>query len=217
MQSSRQHSATTPAYQVAKQPYSPPRQDARSSQITRNNTNKRGAKWAARVALWPLCGIRQAWNDYQNGRIMRKREGRAESYGRGGDRHCKVQSGADTRSGPDQTRKAAEEASEPRKAFKDWNAPRNECHNRPRRLNRGWEYQDGEFPWRIERVVQEEDNWRGVWVLEVKDMWSMEWKKQYQQWGCQWRLGTVSQPHWPFPYEGPVNRVIESLMSCATG
>ncbi|KAK4066185.1 uncharacterized protein Triagg1_8253 [Trichoderma aggressivum f. europaeum] len=32
-----------------------------------------------------------------------------------------------------------------------------------------------EFPWRHEQVVDEESNWRGTWVLEVKDMFAMKW------------------------------------------
>ncbi|KAK1996294.1 hypothetical protein LX36DRAFT_546925, partial [Colletotrichum falcatum] len=41
---------------------------------------------------------------------------------------------------------------------------------------KGWKYrQNTEFPWRLEQVVEEEENWRGTWVLEVKDLQAMEW------------------------------------------
>lgn len=34
---------------------------------------------------------------------------------------------------------------------------------------------NAEFPWRLEQVVEREENWRGTWVLEVKDMRAMDW------------------------------------------
>ncbi|KAJ0149975.1 hypothetical protein CTA2_504 [Colletotrichum tanaceti] len=41
---------------------------------------------------------------------------------------------------------------------------------------KGWNYRpDTEFPWRLEQVVEEEENWRGTWVLEVKDLQAMDW------------------------------------------
>jgi hypothetical protein len=41
---------------------------------------------------------------------------------------------------------------------------------------REWKFQQGaEFPWRLEQVVEEEENWRGTWVLEVKDLQAMDW------------------------------------------
>lgn len=41
---------------------------------------------------------------------------------------------------------------------------------------KGWKYRPyAELPWRLEQVVQQEENWRGIWVPEVKDMQAMEW------------------------------------------
>ncbi|KAK2017189.1 hypothetical protein LZ32DRAFT_600801 [Colletotrichum eremochloae] len=41
---------------------------------------------------------------------------------------------------------------------------------------KGWEYRpNAEFPWRLEQVVEKEENWRGTWVLEVKDLQAMDW------------------------------------------
>ncbi|KAH6687814.1 hypothetical protein F5X68DRAFT_239255 [Plectosphaerella plurivora] len=38
-----------------------------------------------------------------------------------------------------------------------------------------WNFRPGaEFPWRFEQLVEEEENWRGTWVLEVKDMQAMD-------------------------------------------
>jgi hypothetical protein len=39
-----------------------------------------------------------------------------------------------------------------------------------------WKFdRTAEFPWRLQQVVQEESNWRGTWILEVKDMVAMDW------------------------------------------
>ncbi|KAH9228744.1 hypothetical protein K456DRAFT_1753397 [Colletotrichum gloeosporioides 23] len=41
---------------------------------------------------------------------------------------------------------------------------------------KGWVYRPNyEFPWRLAQVVEEEENWRGTWVLDVKDLQAMEW------------------------------------------
>lgn len=41
----------------------------------------------------------------------------------------------------------------------------------------GWNFcREAEFPWRLEQVVDEEENWRGTWVLEVKDLRAMNWE-----------------------------------------
>lgn len=151
------------------------------SRTTHGNTKKRRVQWVTKASLRPFYRIRQVWGDYKTGRMMRKREGQAESHGRSA---------------------VVEDASELGERHTDRNIPRNGGGDQSCRVNRGWEYHDGrEFPWRIERIVEKEENWRGVWVLEVKDMWSMEWTKEYQQRGCQWRLGTLPQAHWPVPYE----------------
>ncbi|KAF6818375.1 hypothetical protein CPLU01_13327 [Colletotrichum plurivorum] len=44
-------------------------------------------------------------------------------------------------------------------------APKKEWQHRP----------NTEFPWRLEQLVDQEENWRGTWVLEVKDMGAMDW------------------------------------------
>ncbi|GKT46075.1 uncharacterized protein ColSpa_06256 [Colletotrichum spaethianum] len=41
---------------------------------------------------------------------------------------------------------------------------------------KGWKYRpNAEVPWRLEQVVEKEENWRGTWVLEVKDLRMMDW------------------------------------------
>ena len=86
--------------------------------------------------------------------------------------------------------------------------PMEEGDDWPSELSKGWEHrEDAAFPWRIKRLVQKEEDWRSVWVLEVKDMWSMDWKRVQEQRGSRWRLGTVPQAHRPLPYEREVNQV----------
>ncbi|KAK0617128.1 hypothetical protein B0T14DRAFT_259038 [Immersiella caudata] len=47
----------------------------------------------------------------------------------------------------------------------------------PRKQGRnGWKVRTGgEFPHVLEQRVYEETNWRGTWVLEVKDMGAVDW------------------------------------------
>ncbi|KXH46861.1 hypothetical protein CNYM01_00707 [Colletotrichum nymphaeae SA-01] len=47
---------------------------------------------------------------------------------------------------------------------------------KPRPRKKGWTFRrEDEFPWRFEQAVDHEENWRGTWVLEVKDMRAMDW------------------------------------------
>ncbi|EQB56854.1 hypothetical protein CGLO_03102 [Colletotrichum gloeosporioides Cg-14] len=56
-----------------------------------------------------------------------------------------------------------------------------EAHTAPKHIStlgakKGWVYRPNyEFPWRLAQVVEEEDNWRGTWVLDVKDLRAMDW------------------------------------------
>jgi hypothetical protein len=184
---------------------SPPQQDLRSTLATLSNTTKSGLKWASKVTLRPVYGIRQALVDYQNGRIMRQRESQAELSSRTSNQHDNAQRRADTQAQISQAQGGPDER------CKDRNLPRDKGDNYPRRINRGWKHQGGEFPWRIERTVQEEENWRGVWVLEVKDMFLLEWENEYELLGRRWRQNTVPQAHWPFPYKREPDRLRDWL------
>lgn len=59
-----------------------------------------------------------------------------------------------------------------------------------------WRYnhRNTEFPWRIERTAQPLDaDWRGTWILEAKDMWSIDWQQGLTPEGVR-----PPQAHWPF-------------------
>ena len=77
----------------------------------------------------------------------------------------------------------------------------------------GWQHRPfGEFPWRFEQTVREESNWRGTWVLEVKDMLAMEWEivrvpKENSRGGKYQRKPTC---HLPFLSEGPSPALLPS-------
>ncbi|KAF3808622.1 hypothetical protein GCG54_00006488 [Colletotrichum gloeosporioides] len=87
-----------------------------------------------------------------------------------------------------------------------------EAHTAPKRKStlgakNGWVYRPNyEFPWRLAQVVEEEDNWRGTWVLEVKDLQAMDWgTTRVPKTGGHGRGGRYErQPtrHMPFPVDG---------------
>lgn len=63
----------------------------------------------------------------------------------------------------------------------------------------GWTFhRDSEYPWKIERTIQGDVDWRGTWVLEVQDMFSVNWTRQKVHDGHRWRWVTLPDaPHWP--------------------
>lgn len=67
---------------------------------------------------------------------------------------------------------------------------------------KGWQRRsEREYPWRIERVIQQDENCRGTWVLEVRDMWDVEWEMVKVYDGKGWRWESVPRSHWPFMEE----------------
>ncbi len=184
----------------AGRPPNPPQPAPRCSRTSPNNANNKGVRKVATVSLGPFRGIRQAWKDYRNGRMIRKRGDRNSPFDRsGGGQHDKDHIRVNARHNPDPNEENIRQDPEPGTERKQRGTPRNGRDNRRCCRKGGWEYQDGEFPWRLERVIQKGENWRGTWVLEVKDLWAMEWKREYYPSGSQWRLRTIPQPHWPFP------------------
>ena len=68
---------------------------------------------------------------------------------------------------------------------------------------KGWQFNRmAEFPWCLEQIVQEESNWRGTWILEVKDMQGMNWEtervpKESGRGGTYQRMPTKHLPFTP--------------------
>lgn len=78
----------------------------------------------------------------------------------------------------------------------------NDKETKKDRLRRSWCLRRGqEYPWRIERDIQGDVNWRATWILEAKDMFDIEWETRRVHDGRKWRWLSVPQGHWPFPYE----------------
>ena len=70
------------------------------------------------------------------------------------------------------------------------------------RRRRQWRLRRGEeYPWRIERDIKGDLNWRATWILEVKDLHDVEWETRRIHDGRRWRWHSIPQGHWPFPYE----------------
>jgi hypothetical protein len=91
--------------------------------------------------------VHQVWEDYKVGRMMRKN----------------VKTDKNDRKEPELERLRCNGS---------------ETQPRPAKSSSpsGWKFdRTAEFPWRLQQVVQEESNWRGTWVLEVKDMQAMDW------------------------------------------
>lgn len=65
----------------------------------------------------------------------------------------------------------------------------------------GWRFRwDKEYPWRIECTVPGDENWRGTWVLEVKDMSEINWVQQKVHDGRGWKeVALPEAPHWHTP------------------
>ncbi len=111
-----------------------------------------------KAVTWVFAPVRQVWKDYKVGRTTRQKN----------------------------SKEICAESKEEAKSKEE-----NQCKDntplalpfytgrqKPKTPNsiRGWRYRaEGEFPWRLEQIVQEESNWRGTWVLEIKDMQAMDW------------------------------------------
>lgn len=144
----------------------------------------------ANVILRLVSPVRQTWEDYRVGRMMRingkNEEKEPEQF------ECKEDE-ANDREEPEQLgckrneiggRKESEQSGcrgnevNGRKESEQPGCKRNETQPRPTKSlpSRGWKFdKTAQFPWRLRQVVQEESNWRGTWVLEVKDMVAMDW------------------------------------------
>ena len=110
----------------------------------------------------PFAPVRQAWKDYKVGRATRRQ-----------NHSSKIDAE------PKEKGKSKEET----QCQDDAPLVQPSCTGqlRPTTLDsaRGWKYlPEREFPWCFVQTVQEASNWRGTWVLEVKDMGAMNWETE---------------------------------------
>ncbi len=135
----------------------------------------------------PFAPVRQVWKDYKVGRATR------------------------------QNNSSKTDAEEPREKRKSQEG--NQCQDKAPRAQtycarevrretpdtaRGWKYRpEREFPWSFVEIVQEESNWRGTWVLEVKDMQAMNWETERVLKEGSRKAKYLRRPtrHFPFPVE----------------
>ncbi|KAF2973280.1 hypothetical protein GQX73_g409 [Xylaria multiplex] len=151
-----------------------------------------------KITTWPFRATYQAWNDFQQGRQVRKDQ----------ERKKEAQEKQDAEEG--QT--ASPETESPRGQTSQSPASHQDRSTelqKPRRRKEGWGRQQGEYPWRIEQLVHLDNNTRGTWVLEAKDMSAIVWEKEYRMKGSRLKTETVPQPHWPFPRHLLQNEVVK--------
>lgn len=172
-----------------------------------------------KIVLFPYHAVRQAWRDYDCGRSSRKAQQSGGKEAQESRPHSPkgdegtIPTSKDKATTPPSQGKATAPPSQvpidPNKSSKTTE----ECP-RPKGC---WNYRHGkEYPWSIERVVQQNPDWRGTWVLEAKDMWSIDWQQGLTPQGQR-----QPQPHWPFavPYETGSDELLDMLRrpSRATG
>ena len=70
--------------------------------------------------------------------------------------------------------------------------------DRPAGYGIGWRCAPGKtYPWWIARTIAGDEDWRGTWVLEVKDLMDVHWCKQTVHDGISWKSVTLPEaPHW---------------------
>jgi len=111
--------------------------------------------------------IRQIWDDYKAGRAARQRKTKTRQQ------DTELDNRKDTDK-PDKTEDPTmfEEIQPETSTRQPTRPPPPSSRPKPE----GWRFNRiAEFPWRLEQVVSEESNWRGTWVLEVKDLGAMDW------------------------------------------
>ncbi|KAL7906215.1 hypothetical protein GGI35DRAFT_119357 [Trichoderma velutinum] len=151
----------------------------------------------------PFTAVRQMWEDYQVGRAIRERALKSDTEEEKCKEECGEKCPA-TCNGEDKEECKEEHDEQPnaereeeckdgtldeREESSDLNEDQcndNKVSSQPAEYSTGkqysgsekrkWKHNMGaEFPWRYEQLVDGESNWRGTWVLEVKDLRAMKW------------------------------------------
>ncbi|KAI0968989.1 hypothetical protein F4678DRAFT_440596 [Xylaria arbuscula] len=143
-----------------------------------------------KITTWPFRAICQAWSDFQKGRQVRKSQDH------------KQEAQEEQTAFPETERSRGETSKSPIN-----HQDKSTGLRQPGPKKEGWARQRGEYPWRIEQLVHLDDNTRGTWVLEAKDMSAIVWEKEYRMKKSRLKMETVAQPHWPFPRHLQTNEV----------
>ena len=116
-----------------------------------------------KAIVWPFTGVQQMWRDYKAGRALRQKEAKGLQG---------VDKGITT--SEERLQCQYKRPSPSCEGGHGITAPHCEAP-----AHGGWQRsRTNEFPWRFEHVVKEESNWRGTWVLEVKDLLAMNWRSE---------------------------------------
>ncbi|KAI0474813.1 hypothetical protein F4859DRAFT_521859 [Xylaria cf. heliscus] len=131
---------------------------------------KDGMPFPFRVATRAFRVIRKMWNDYRNGRNMRKPITQEQSPRTGEDYPGEAEDESSKKRNRREIPVSAIEQSLPSKDYQ-----KNPPTRRQQEVIERWVHQGGEWPWRIEQVVHQDpsDNMRGICVLEVKDLYAV--------------------------------------------
>ncbi|KAL0775968.1 hypothetical protein CaCOL14_007255 [Colletotrichum acutatum] len=69
-----------------------------------------------------------------------------------------------------------ERKADSRTRYRDFETQTSPDPKPPTLTEKGWTFRrEAEFLWRLEQVVDQEENWRGTCMPEVKDMRAMDW------------------------------------------
>ncbi|KAI1743145.1 hypothetical protein F4680DRAFT_445021 [Xylaria scruposa] len=171
--------------------------------------------WPSRVVTWPFRFIKQTLSDCQSGRNMRKRITQELEPRAGDDQRCELEDETDKQQDGHETPASATGGLSPRKYY-DKSTQKNEQHRSVRiEVVEHWVHQAGEWPWRVEHVVQRDPskNWRVFSVLEVNDFCYYA-----MQSGEKVKLEDIVVPrtHWLFPHQETSENEADELMDYLT-
>ncbi|KAI0446126.1 hypothetical protein F4803DRAFT_505691 [Xylaria telfairii] len=172
-----------------------------------NTKTKQGTSLPSRVVTWPFHIIKQTWKDYQNGRNMQKLITQEQEPAAEDDQRREATNKNNKQRNHHETPVSATKGSPPGKYY-DKPPPEGKSEERKaaRPVAEYWVHQGGDYPWRIEQVVHRgpSENVRGLWVLEVKDLYAMHWGKK-------------NRPHaqWPFPRQVTTENEGDESTGCA--
>ena len=164
----------------------------------------------------PFKIFRQAWRDYKTGRMMRKTNYTMPKIEDKKDEEVKS---SESRSTQTEQQARGETQIEPIATAQEEKQPESQvaiegrrslhAHGKQKAVEevplrshcKGWKPQTGEYAWSIRKTIYGEDNWRGTWILEVKDLLEINWKRVRIHDRKGWRWEEIPHGQWPFPQD----------------